>query len=115
MMATKISDSEALARFPEVLQRVIETGEAVVVERNGEAQVAIVPVADYAAWSDEVDLDHSVSEPDLSLSTWLSEADRVRELIRRELGDRPLPDIDELIDGGRDERDDAIIAHLYRR
>ena len=40
----------------------------------------------------------------------VDEADRVGAMIREQLGDRPLPDLDELIDGGRDERDDRILA-----
>jgi prevent-host-death family protein len=103
-MAITISDAEAISRIGEVMRQVAETREPVIVEWDGKPQVAVVPAEPTGP-----------EQTQMSLERWLEEADRVRERIRLELGGRQLPDIDELIDGGRDERDDPVIADLYRR
>ena len=101
-MAVTMTDVEARRRIGEVLRQVAETQEPVIVEWGGRTRVAIVPYED-----DDQD------QRRIQLREWLQEADRVAALIAATLGDQPLPDIDELIDGGRDERDESIIANLH--
>jgi prevent-host-death family protein len=94
---------EAQATFEDLVRQVVETGEQVMIERDGVPQVVVVPAKAHPG----------LHERRFELRRWLEEADRVGSQIREQLGDRPLPDLDELIDGGRDERDDRIIAGLH--
>ena len=98
-MVRIISDAEARSRIGVLLRQVAETGEPVYVEWEGKPQAAIVSARAVPAAQED-------------WSALLAEA---QALIQRDLAGRPLPDIDELINGGRDERDDAIIADLRRR
>ena len=94
---------EARDTLEELVRQVVETGEPITIEDDGTPQVVVAP----AVPSSPLRMRRA------ELRQWLDEADRVGALIRKRLGDRPLPDLDELIDGGRDERDDRIFAGLH--
>ncbi|MGH2560893.1 MAG: hypothetical protein ACRDJH_17650 [Thermomicrobiales bacterium] len=49
------------------------------------------------------------------LANWIEMVDRTRAIIREQIGDQPIPDIDEMIDAGRDEWLDDLMADLQRR
>ena len=98
-MATTINEVEARTRIGDLLRQVAETGEPVYVEWEGRLQAAIV----------------AANAVPPSPGDWRSLLAEAQTLIQRDLAGRPLPDIDELINGGRDERDDSIIADLRRR
>ena len=104
-MARTMSATEARVHFGELLRRVAEHGERVVVERGGKPLVAVVPLADY----------ERLPEEQTELGAWLERVDRLREEIRAQMGDLPPLDADELIDGGRDEWVDEFIADMRRR
>jgi prevent-host-death family protein len=99
-----VDATEARVRFGDLVRRVAENGETVVVERGGRPQVAFLPIAEFER------LREGQQNPD-----WWEQVMRVRELIARELDGRPLPDIEEIIRGSREERDAQILDAVYRR
>jgi prevent-host-death family protein len=87
-----MSAADARIHFGEVIRKVADQGETIVVERAGKPQVVIMSVAEYERLGGGT-----------KLSKWLDEAETVRTSYRARVGNTPLPDIDELIDAGRDE------------
>ena len=98
-----VSATEARVRFGEMMRRVVEDAEAIIVERDGKRQVALISIDEYELFKAQ-----KREEPE-----WQTMLAEVHELIARELGDRgPLP-ADEVIHQMREERD-AHIQDLLR-
>ena len=93
-MPTNVSATEARVHFGELLRRVVESREAVYVERGGRPQVVVLAVSDYESLL-------AGGEP----GAWLTRAREVREHIKADLGDRVLPPAEDLIREMREERD----------
>jgi prevent-host-death family protein len=92
-MRKQMSATETRVHFGEVLQTVGSDGDYVIVERDGKPVVAIVPINEFDEfWSAKVD-------------DWMESARQARAMIARAYAGRPIPDADELIDGGRDDID----------
>jgi prevent-host-death family protein len=107
-MERVVSATEARVHFGELIRRVAEDEEPVVVERGGKPQVVLLSLPQY-----ERLLAGQKPEPD-----WWSALRRTHDLIRAELGDRELPPAEDTIREMREERDaqlDAAIGHLRRR
>lgn len=104
MIAT-IDATEAEARFAELMRQVVEEQTAVVVERDGKAQIAILPAEEYERLR--------AGEPEQG--DWWELARQSRERIHRERIGRPLPNIEDLIHDMREERDAQLLANLRRR
>jgi prevent-host-death family protein len=104
-MERVISATEARIHFGEVMRQVTTDGETLIVERAGKPQVVVLSLAEYkrlkARRPDTVD--------------WWERVLRVREQIREELGGRPLPPVEDIIQEMREERDEQILGDLYRR
>ena len=94
----RLGAAEARVRFGSLVRLVADGGGPVVVERDGTPEMVVLPAADYARMA-------AAADP---LRTWLDRVDRLRERIRDELGGRALPPAEDLIRGGRDERDDHL-------
>ena len=94
-MGRVVSATEARVHFGELMRRVMETGEATIVERGGEPVVVVIPLDEYkrllAAQEQRVDGKELV--------------DRARTRIRSELGQRKMMSPEELIRQMREERD----------
>jgi prevent-host-death family protein len=99
-----VNATDARVRFGDLVRRVAENGETVVVERGGRPQVAFLPIAEFER------LRGGQRNPD-----WWERVMRVREMIARELNGRPLPDIEEIIHESREERDAQILDAVCRR
>lgn len=104
-MERRVTATEARVHFGELLRDVNERGSIVVVERGGQPQAVVLSMDEY----------RRLRAGENPLKAWLERTDRVAAAIQRELAGRPLPDIDEPIDQGHEERDDALIGHLRRR
>lgn len=89
--------TEARVRFGALVRRVA-SGEAVLVARDGRPTMVALPISDYARMA-------AAADP---LGAWLARVDVIRERIRGELAGRSLPPVEDLIRGGRDERDDHL-------
>jgi len=92
-MHKHMSATETRVRFGEVLRAVDSGGDYVIVERDGRPIVAIVPIREFDEfWSAKA-------------KDWLEGARRSREMIAKLYAGKPIPDADELINGGRDDID----------
>lgn len=100
-MTRTISATEARIHFGDVLRGVTERGETIVVERGGKPQAVVLSVAEYRR------LRNGEQQED-----WWNLVLRSQERFRREWGDKPLPDLDRLIEQGHEERDEQILAGL---
>jgi PHD/YefM family antitoxin component YafN of YafNO toxin-antitoxin module len=87
------------------LRGVTERGETICVERSGKPQAVVLSIEEYER------LRNGTNEED----DWWTLAERSRERFARELGDRPMPDIVQIINDSREERDAEILAAVLRR
>jgi len=95
-----VSATEARIRFGELMRRVVESGEPVIVERGGRAHVVVVSVAEYERLL-------KGREPQ---SDWKGLVNQARAQIQVELGDRQLPPSEEILGRIREERDAQLLA-----
>ena len=105
VMKKTLSATEARVHFGELLRAVSEDEATYVVERRGKPQVVVISAERY---------EHLTKFGTEELDWWrnLLEA---RALFQEELKGKELPDPVELINAGRQERDDAILGDLLRR
>lgn len=101
-MKRTVSATEARIHFGELMRQVVEGDEAVIVERGGKPQVVILSFDEYK---------RRVGGQELQLD-WKERVRRTRETVDKALGGREIPDIDDLINAGREERDAAILDGL---
>jgi len=97
-MERVISATDARVRFGQLMQRVAENDETVIVERDGVPRVAILSIENY----------RNLKGEESSLKQWEADLRRVHERLRVELGDRQLPSSVELIQQMRAERDEQL-------
>ena len=102
-MSRHVSATHARVHFGEILRAVQETGETIVVERDGRAAAVIVPVAEYQRAGLKV-----------RSRNWQARIAALHGLWATELGARRLPDAAELVRQGREERD-AQLGEVLRR
>ena len=92
-MATVIGAAEARDRFNEIVGRVHETGETVILESLGEAMAAVVPVEMYERFMAEREARFAAldrfrgSLPDYDEYEVLADATEAVEAVRRERAD----------------------------
>ena len=102
-MEAVVSATEARIHFGELMRRVVEGQEAIIVERGGKPQVVVLSVAEYerlrAGQPEQLD--------------WKTRLRQAREQIRADRGDRELPPPEEVIRQMREERDAAIDAAVF--
>ncbi|MCA1666315.1 MAG: type II toxin-antitoxin system Phd/YefM family antitoxin [Thermomicrobia bacterium] len=99
-MKQAVSATEARIHFGELMRRVVERDEPVIVERGGKPEVVILSVAEYERLR--------ANQP----SDWRTRLDAVHALIRHERGDKPLPPPEEIIRAMREERDEQLFGNL---
>lgn len=104
-MGRTVTATEARVHFGELMRRVVENEEAVVVEKGGEPKVVVLSVAEYER------LHASQPAPE----SWRDKLERAHEAIRADLNGRELPDITELFHDMREERDAQILAAVLAR
>lgn len=88
-----VTATEARVHFGEMLRRVKECGEAVIVERAGEPEAVLISMADFR----ELRRLRPAVEPRTVGERFLA----MREEILAEMGDRTLGDVDDLINYGQ--------------
>ena len=104
-MKKTVSATEARVHFGELLRAVSEEGATYVVERSGKPEAVVISTEEF-----ERLCGGRSSEPD-----WWISLEKARAMFQDEYkGDEP-PDPVELINAGRQERDDAILGDLLRR
>ncbi len=100
-MPRTMTATEARVHFGEVIRRVTEDGEQIIVERGGTPVVVVISVQDYHRYRATCPEDEG----------WRDLMKRTHEQILAELGDRELTPADEVLRQVREERD-AQLSHL---
>jgi prevent-host-death family protein len=98
-MERRITATEARIHFGEVMRRVVEQGEQVIVERDGRPQVVILSIAEFEQLKE--------SQP---REDWRKLVQQSRRQIQAELDGRELPAPEEIIHQLREERDEQLLA-----
>jgi len=94
-MERVVTATEARVRFGELMRRVAESDSAVIVEKDGKPQVAILSVAEYSR----------LKSSENGRTDWEALLDRAHRVITVELGRRQLPDAARVLQEMREERD----------
>lgn len=95
-MERKVTATDARIHFGEVIRRVAEQGEKVIVERAGKPQVAIISIVTYEQMKK--------AQQQSGWREALAHAVQVGAKIRARRGDRPLTPPEEIIGQVREER-----------
>jgi PHD/YefM family antitoxin component YafN of YafNO toxin-antitoxin module len=106
-----VEAKEAGAGVEALTQRVVEERTPLVVAREGEALVVVLPVAEYER------LGGRLGEPEVvpGREDWWELARQSREAIHRRRNGRPMPPSEDVIHEMREERDAQILANVRRR
>ena len=99
-MERTISATEARVRFGELMQRVADSGETVIVERDGVPRVATLSIDSYKHLKGEAS----------PWEQWEASLRRLHERLRAELGATQLPSSVEIIRQMREERDEQLAS-----
>ena len=97
-MERTVSATEARIKFGQLMQRVSDTDETVIVERDGVPRVAILSIESY----------RNLKNQESPLRQWDVELRRFHERLRAEVGDRKLPSSVDIIREMRKERDEQL-------
>ena len=97
-MAAQVSATEARVHFGDLLKRVAERRETVIVERSGAPQVAVLPLPEYERL---LALEGNGDWGDLFQETMA--------MVDRDLAGKTAPDADDLIHEMRRERDAELL------
>lgn len=100
MIKRSVTATEARIRFGELIRRVAEDGESVIVERGGKPQAVVLSVPEY----------ERLLKGQQDQSEWKALVDSARNQIRSELGGRKLMPADKVIAKMREERDEQLIG-----
>jgi prevent-host-death family protein len=104
-MKKTVSATEARVHFGELLRAVAEEGTTYIVERGGKPQAVVISAEEYDELAGKRE-----EEP-----YWWTLLEKSRATFQAEFKGKELPDPVELINAGRQERDDAILGDLLRR
>jgi prevent-host-death family protein len=99
-MERVISATEARVHFGEMMKRVVNEQEPVIVERAGKPQVVVISVAHY----------ERLKAAEQAQTNWRELVRQAREQIASELSDRELPAAEEMIRRMREERDARLLG-----
>ena len=94
-----VSATEARVRFGELMRKVVENHETIVVERGGKYHVVVISVEEYER------LRKQQQQGD-----WRELVHGARAQIQAELGDRTLPRPEEILDQVREGRDEQLLG-----
>ena len=98
-MEQTVSATEARVHFGELMRRAAETGEPIFVERDGKPVVVLLHVDEYRR------LLRGQQQAD-----WKEMVRRAHAQVREDLGGRPLPPPEQILDQVREERNEQLLA-----
>ena len=93
-----VSATEARIHFGQMMQRVTEEQQAIIVEKSGQPQIVLISISEYERMK-------AAAQP----PTWLDQLLQVREQVASEIGDRKLPAADDIIHQMREERSAQLL------
>jgi prevent-host-death family protein len=99
-MPTTVSATKARIHFGEMMDRVAENQETIIVERSGTPQMVLISVTAYEA------LKANAAQ---NTPSWKELVQASRNRIAAELGDRRLPPSEEIIRQMREDRDAYLL------
>ena len=99
-MERVVSATEARVKFGELMQRIADHDETVIVERDGVPRVVILSIDSY----------RTLTRQESPWEAWEAELRLFHERLRAELGDRELPTSIEVIHQMREERDEQLAS-----
>lgn len=102
-MERVISATEARVKFGQLMQRVAENDETVIVERDGVPRMVVMSLESY---------ERMKGSAESAWDKWEAELAELHADLRARLGDRELPSTVETIHRMREERDEQL-SHLY--
>lgn len=108
-MNNVMSATDARVHFGEVMRRVSEHDEIVIVERGGSPRVAIISVEQLNRFR------QGQQDKDNECGDWFDRTLRTHERIRRAIGNQQLPPAADVIREMREERDAQLLADLRGR
>jgi prevent-host-death family protein len=99
-MEHMVSATEARTRFGELMRRVVESREPIIVERGGKPYVVVLSITEY----------ERLLAAQQERENWKELVHQAREQIRAELGERELPPPEETTRQMREERDAQLLG-----
>lgn len=99
-MERMVNATEARIHFGELMRRVVERQEPVIVERGGKPYVVMLSIGEY----------ERLLRAQQGQQSWKELVHQAREQIRAELGKRELPPPEEIIRQMREERDAQLLG-----
>lgn len=105
-MAKTVSATEARIHFGELMRRVVEENEGIIVERAGKPLVAIVSISDYEA------LETLKKEQQAQWQQAIDRLEEIGEKVKQRLADKAIPTPEELIRQMREERSEIHLTYL---
>jgi prevent-host-death family protein len=99
-MKRTVSATQARIHFGELMRRVVESQEPIIVERGGKPHVVVLSVDQY----------ESLLAGQQHQEDWRELVQQAREQIRAELGERQLTPPGEVLRQMREERDAQLLA-----
>jgi len=100
-METTVTATEARVRFGEMMRRVTEEHNTIIVARGGEPTMVMLSIDEYERLQTAVQ----------NQEHWLDRVRQTRAQLAAKLGDREIPPSEEIIRQMREDRD-AQLAHL---
>jgi prevent-host-death family protein len=94
-----VSATEARVRFGEMIQRVVNNQEIIIVERSGEPQIVLLSLVQY----------QRLKDAEQAQVDWRERVDKAREQIAHDLNGAELKPPEEVIRRMREERDAQLM------
>jgi prevent-host-death family protein len=98
-MGEVVSATEARVHFGELMRRAVQTGEPIIVERDGKPIVVVLHVDEYER------LVKGQQQAD-----WRDLVRRAHAQVQQDLGGQPLPPPEQVLEHLREERDEQLLA-----
>ena len=99
-MGRVVSATEARIRFGEVMREAVESGEPVIVERDGTPHVVVLSIGEY----------HRLLKAQQRQEDWRTLVNQARAQAQADLAGRELPSPEEVLRQIREERDAQLLA-----
>jgi prevent-host-death family protein len=99
-MGRVVSATEARIHFGEVMREAVETGEPVIVERDGTPHVVVLSIGEY----------DRLLKAQRRQEDWRALLDEARARAQADLGGRRLPSPEKILREIREERDAQLLA-----
>lgn len=94
-----VSATEARVRFGELMRKVVENHETIVIERGGKSHVVVISVEEYERLTKRQ-----------QQGGWKALVHGARAQIQADLGGRTLPQPEEILDQVREDRDEQLMG-----